>query len=276
MVPGQPPPTRAAHRDLEASWPQSRAGVPPALAGILRPARRLPYSPPATLPAMCRSALEQGLFDDTGGLARRDGPAAPERAGADATRHQQRQREPDAQERGEVIHSGRTPFLWKRSSRFRFSAFCLLPSALNWRRCAGINGSPQPEPTGVYLALDFWRLALGGGSWCCCWRILFHSILLRSRWRHATQLYYGEAGWNSSCPPRRSAPNKGACVKSDRSALGRVLVVRDKPAGADVGGPRVRSALRDLVQPNTQSAQVFGLGAGPLANQVEPTEDGGL
>src|ERR1035441_2605409 len=72
----------------------------------------------------------------------------------------------------------------------------------------------------------------------------------------------GRLGWNSSCPRHRSGPARGACVESDRSALGLALVIRDETAAADAAGSRVRSVLRDLVQPDTQPAQVFGVGAG--------------
>ena len=65
-------------------------------------------------------------------------------------------------------------------------------------------------------------------------------------------------------------------MESDRSALGLVLVIRDETAAADAGGSRVRSVLRDLVQPDTQAAQVFGVGAGSVPDQVQPADDGGL
>ena len=104
---------------------QSRAGVPPALAGILRQARRLPYSPPTSRRARCRSAplRSPGLAclpargsPPGRGSARpprrvpgRDAAAAFERTWAGATGGQQRQRQPGAQQRGQVINGCRSP-----------------------------------------------------------------------------------------------------------------------------------------------------------------------
>jgi hypothetical protein len=50
--------------------------------------------------------LNQGLLDDPGRLARRDGLAAFERPGTDAASGQQREREPGREEGGQTLDGG--------------------------------------------------------------------------------------------------------------------------------------------------------------------------
>src|SRR5208337_5479300 len=101
--------------------------------------------------------LHQGLVNDTGGLACRDGLAAFERAGAGTAGGQESQREPGAKKGGEVVHGGRLPPARAFSLPARiqqFSARDLGRAGLGRRRRSiGADGVAGPQRADVLAPL---------------------------------------------------------------------------------------------------------------------------
>ena len=105
-------------------------------------------------------ALNEGLLDNPGQLARRDGFAPSERAGARTAGRQQQQCEPNRKEGGQTLDRGRAPI--HRTWHFGPRTLDFGPWTWDFRGRRSIQDCPkQSAVASVYAPLDFWELPRG-------------------------------------------------------------------------------------------------------------------